>query len=250
MFRFNNHNTIPQVNDAYSYSSYSKKPPLEDVVLDWNVAVIQPTKQMLGSVVAYIPDLIAAVYTLVFGWIFAKIAMIIVKKFLTAIQFDKIADKVGIKAMFDDAGISVTATQWLSNLMFWIIIFIAGVLCLDKLRLDTASYHLNFFFSYSISITLAFVIFILGLFLSTILSKIVLTTAKALKLSKPNVYAGIMRYGIIGFTTMLALSQFAIPGEAILIIIGVTFITLCLTFIVAFGIGGRQWAGKILDKIA
>jgi hypothetical protein len=219
-------------------------------VLDWDSLVVVPVEGMLAKVVGFIPDLLAGIYILVFGWLIARALQFLVAKFLAAVRFDQLAQKAGLNELLDDgAQKKISASGWFGALAFWITIFVSVVMALDRFRLYIASDRLDQLMVLFVSVFSAVVILTLGMFLSVIVARVVKASAKSLNIEKPEMYAGIMRWMILLFTFLLTLSQLRIPPEFMLMGLGIVFITLCITFMVAFGIGGRQWAAKVLDKL-
>lgn len=232
-----------------TYPIYGKTAAATPEKLDFNTLVVQPIEGMLAQIVGFIPDVLAGIYILVFGWIIAKVLQFMFTKFLTAIRFNTIADKTGITALLEEGKSTVSASEWFGNLVYWITIFTSVVMALDRFELRMASDRLDQIMYLFVSALTAIVTLTLGMFLSMIVARIVETTAKNLSVPKPALHAGIIRWTILVFTLILTISQFQIPPQFLLIAIGVVFAALCLTFIVAFGIGGRVWAGKVLDRL-
>ncbi len=234
-----------------STSIYDQQPAqvAEPVSLDFNILVVKPVETMLAQVVGFIPDLLAGIYILVFGWLIARVLKFLFTKFLNAVRFDVISDKIGISAMLNEGGgKKITASAWFGTLAFWITFFISVIMALDRLRLHIASSRLDQMMHLFISVITMIIILTLGLFLSVIASRIIRSSGEYLKIKSTNLFANIIQGIILVLTLVLILSQFLVPGQFVLIAFGVVFVTACITFIVAFGFGGRQWAGKVLDK--
>lgn len=238
----------PPQADYYPYYE-DKLAAQKTTELDFHALVVQPIETMLAQVTAFIPNLLAAFYILVFGWILAKLFEFVAYKFLNAIHFDKLVDKIGIAQLLNEGNAKVSASKWFSTLIFWMGIFISIGMALDEIRLRVASIRVDDILHMFTSILSAVVVLVLGMFLSVIMARIVKASAATLKIPKGDIFAGITQWVILVSTLMLSLLQINIPPDFILIGIAVVFVTLCITFVIAFGIGGRVWAGKVLDKI-
>lgn len=237
----------PSVSTSrYSYES-TYTPPVKE--LDWNTLVVEPVKGMLAEATSYIPDVLAAIYILVFGWILAKGLQFLVGKFLTAVKFDSIAEKTGISGVLNENDIGLKPSVWFSRLSFWFVMILSVIKALGALRLRFASSQLNHVIDFGVIVLTALVILVLGLFLSSLMEKIVTTTAKSLKLSSPEFHGRIVQWAVIILTSFMVLNQFLVPPQFILIAFGVAFVTLCITFVIAFGWGGQGFAAKVLDKL-
>ena len=95
------------------------------------------------------------------------------------------------------------------------------------------------------------IIAVVGIALSMVVHRIIRSTAKSTEMSKPELSANIARWIILTFTGIVCLSQVGIRLDVDMLLIpaGVILVTLCITFILAFGFGGRDWAQRMLEKI-
>ena len=64
--------------------------------IEWNNLIVEPVREMLTKIMAYLPILLGALLILIVGWIVAKIIRSIVDALLKVIRFDMLADKAGI----------------------------------------------------------------------------------------------------------------------------------------------------------
>lgn len=216
--------------------------------LDWHTLVLGPLKGLLAKIMGFIPDLVAAIGILIVGWIVSKIFMIVIRKFLTAINFNKIAEKTGVADLLSENEASTDPITWMSRLVFWIGIFITVISAIGVLRLDIVSSPLGEFGFYFSSMAITFLILVFGLFLSIILSKIVETTAATLKVARPKLFGSIVKWSIIVFTFILVANKLGLDRDVISMVFAALLVTFCVILILTFGLGGREWAAKVLDR--
>jgi hypothetical protein len=91
-------------------------------------------------------------------------------------------------------------------------------------------------------VLLGIVIFLAGIYLANVASNVITTTGG----SDASFLANIARWAILIFVAGIALSQAGVPlaGETITIIMATIGVALAL----AFGLGGREAAGRQVDK--
>ncbi|MDD5019644.1 MAG: hypothetical protein PHH75_04825 [Candidatus Omnitrophica bacterium] len=216
----------------------------------WNgqKLVVEPLMKFLTDVAAFIPDVLLAVCILITGWVVGRILQLIVAGFLRVIGFDAFARKTGMTELWGGSE-KVVAHRWFGLLTFWVVMFSSFVLSLDQLRLRIASSELDRLFRFAFMTITILVIFALGMFLSIICSKLIRAFAQQIKAEKPDTYAALAKGIILVFTILACLLQIGVPEGIIFGAIGIAFATLCLSFILAFGLGGRVWAGRMLEKL-
>lgn len=217
--------------------------------LDWNTLLWEPIRQNGEKLAALLPDLINAIYILVLGWMIAFALQFAARKFLAYVRFDKIAEKTGIAGVLSENEINTKPAEWVSRLFFWIVMITAIVKTLEEVHLRDMSYGLDLFSSFIFQSVGLSVIFIIGLFMSVVLAKIVNATSASLKVKSPQAYGRTMKWAILIFTILLVLRQIMVPMNFVFIIVGAVGVSLCVAFIIAFGFGGTGWAAKILEKI-
>jgi len=121
-------------------------------------------------------------------------------------------------------------------------------MALDQLRLNMASSQLDHFLFFFVTVFTALLTFVFGMFLSFIFSRLVKTFGDNLKMPQVELWANMTRWTIMGFTLIICLGQIGMPPQILLMAVAIAFVTLCITFVLAFGMGGVGWAGKVLDK--
>jgi hypothetical protein len=219
-------------------------------VFDANTLLWEPIRENGEKIAGLIPHLINALYILAFGWVLAFVVQFIFRKLLVFISFDKIADKTGVAGALKESGIETNPTEWFSLLSFWIVMIGVVVKILFEMGLFGAAGGVDLFSGFVFQSLGLLAIFLLGIFLSVVLGKIVYATSVTLKIKSPQAYSRVMQAAVLVFTLLLVLRQIAVPMNLVILIAGAVFVSLCIAFIIAFGVGGRNWAAKMLDKMS
>ncbi len=243
------------INYLQGYQSYSSSgssylpPPQGKQLFDWNTLIWDPLKKIADKLLNIVPNLIEAAYVLLTGWIMAHIIQFVIRKILILIRFDKIAKKTGIVALLKDVRVTMSPSVWFSKFAYWVVMISAILAALDELNFTGATFQIDQLAVFVFTIFGILLIFLTGLFMSIIVGRIVHTTTKNLRVKNANTYATAVRWTILVLTFILILRRLTVPMEFILIPIAALFVTLCITFIIAFGAGGSGWAAKVLDRL-
>jgi len=218
-------------------------------VIEWNTLIIEPVTQMLSRIMKYLPVLLGALIILVVGWMVAKAIRRLIDWLLTAIRFDVLADKAGIKEILKKGNLKISAAEVVSSIVYWLIIIMVLVMTVDALGLPKTSDVLSSLFAYVPKVIAALLVLIVAMFLGTFVSGIVRTAAGNAKLPKPEIFAGISRWTIIIFAATIALEQLGIAPLLVTATFNIILGGICLALALAFGLGGKDIVAKYLEEL-
>jgi hypothetical protein len=94
----------------------------------------------------------------------------------------------------------------------------------------------------------AVLILFLGVLLATVVADIVRGATATAGIGNPNVFAAIARWAIILFAAFMALTQLQIATALVVELFGAIVFGAALAFGLAFGLGGRDSAKRVLER--
>ena len=218
-------------------------------VIEWENLIVEPIRQMLTKIMAYLPVLLGALIILIVGWIVAKIIRWIVDGALKAIRFDTLADKAGISKVLMKGDLKITARMVISGLVYWLVIIMVLVMVVNALGLPKASDVLASLFAYVPKVIAALFVLVVAMFLASFVSGIVRIAAGNAKLPKPEMLAGVSRWAIIIFAATIALSELGIGTLLVTTTFNIILGGIVLALAIAFGLGGKDAAAKYLEEL-
>ena len=218
-------------------------------VLEWDNLIVDPVRQMLTRIMAYLPVLLGALIILIVGWIVAKAIKRIVDGLLKVIRFDAMADKAGISRVLEKGDLKISASQLVSGLVYWLIMIMVLVMAVDALGLPKASDILASLFAYIPKVIAALLVLIVAMFLASLVSGIVRVAAGNANLPKPEMFAGVSRWAIIIFAVTISLEQLGIASLLVTATFNIILGGVCLALAIAFGLGGKDAAAKYLEGL-
>jgi hypothetical protein len=169
-------------------------------------------------------------------------------RLLKLCQFDSLAERAGIKQILEKGGIKQAPSDIIGLLAFWFLFLIAIVTTLETLNLSGATDTLHTIYLYIPKIVAALVTLILGLYFANFLETVTRTSCANAGLDSA---ASIGRAAYIGTTIFVVAGIFEILDIASEIVIWafiLVFGAVCLALALAFGLGGRDVAGRYLEK--
>jgi len=218
-------------------------------VIEWGNLIVDPVREMLTRIMAYLPVLLGALVILIVGWIVAKAIKRIVDWLLKTVRFDALADKAGISEILRKGGLKTSAREVVSGLVYWLAIIMVLVMVVNALGLPKASDVLASLFAYVPKVIAALFILVVAMFLASFVSGIVRIAAGNAKLPKPELLAGISRWAIIIFALTVSLAQLGIAPLLVTATFNIILGGVCLALALAFGLGGKDAAARYLEEL-
>lgn len=208
------------------------------VVLDLE-AISAPALSIINAIFSAIPSLLLATVVIGFGVILANIACNLLANVLVGANFDGLVEKVAPGKNFKFSLTKIVVTTIRVIIMVFIVaqgIEILGLSLLTGILTAVIAYIPMIIKS----IVIAAIAFFGAMFLESFLKKSMPQAKMIPSLAKALIYtiAGFMILSQLDFATMIVNSAFVI-----------TLCALAVAFALAFGLGGKDFAKKTLDKI-
>ncbi len=201
------------------------------------------------QLIHFIPKLLAVIVILFFGWLFAKLARAGVKRLLVLTHFDQAAQKSGLEAFINHGNFNVTLSGIISQVVYWLVILLFVITGANALGLTEVAVLLQQLASYLPHIIVAILVLIFGTLLARFVNRLVFAWLYSIKFSHALTVSTSAEYGIQILAIFVALEQLGIGMQLIhslfIIVFGAFFLALAL----AFGLGGREWAAKVIAEM-
>jgi cellulose synthase/poly-beta-1,6-N-acetylglucosamine synthase-like glycosyltransferase len=211
--------------------------------------IVQPVREMLTRIMAYLPVLLGALVILIVGWFVAKAVRRLVDWLLKVTRFDTLADKTGISEVLRKGDLKISAREVISGLVYWLIILMVLVMTVDALGLPKSSDILAGLFAYVPKVIAALLVLVVAMFLASFVSGIVQTAAGNANLPSPEIFAGISRWAIIIFAVTISLGELGIGTLLVTATFNIILGGVCLALALAFGLGGKDAAARYLEEL-
>lgn len=210
--------------------------------------VVDSLRSFLTQLGGYLPRLLGALIILFVGWVVARWIRTRVGKVLKAVRFDEVSKKSGIDEVLRQGGVSLTMNGVIAGLIYWLIMLITLLAAIDSLGLAVASDVLNQVVLYLPNVVVAVLILIFGALFGNLIRGIVGTYLVNAQVGGAKVISAIAQYAILIFAASVALVQLGIGRELVTSAFQIAFGALCLALALAFGLGGRDWASRQIEK--
>ncbi|TWT12020.1 mechanosensitive ion channel [Streptococcus sp. sy004] len=202
-------------------------------------ALSKPIVALLDQVVGFIPNLVTAVLLLVIGGFLAKLIGNLVEKLLETSGINQYSKYLS----FDEKKASYSLSKMIANLVRGILAIFFLVQAIAVLNLEVLN-------------TIGFSIIA---FLPAIISSLLILAAAVIggniladffgKVTNNKFLAELVRYGLIVLAVFMTLDQLGIAQTIVQSAFTIILSALAVAFALAFGLGGRDFAAKQLDKL-
>jgi small-conductance mechanosensitive channel len=198
---------------------------------------------------SFVPQLIAALLLLFIGWILAKLARSGVRRLLTALKFDKITEKSGLEAFMQHAELELSLAGVIGNLVYWLIILVMIVTVANSLGLQMVADLFNKVVFYIPNVIVAILVLVFGTILARFINRLVFAWLNNMEFDGALTVSTFSEYAMMVFVFFIAMEQLQIANELLTAAFIIAFGAVGLAFAIAFGMGAKDWAARVIEKI-
>ncbi|HEX2916297.1 MAG TPA: hypothetical protein VH186_36385 [Chloroflexia bacterium] len=217
-------------------------------ITDWGEAFLSAIGDALSKFFSFLPDLIGALLILWIGWIVAGLLARLVTDVLRRIHFNQAADKAGMSRFIQAAGVKTDASGVLGEIVKWFFRVIALVAAFSVLQLPALTAALIGILNFIPNLAIAVVLILIGGLIANFVADFLRGALREGGFGNSGVIANIARYAILYVAVVAALSQIGVATTIIDTLWIGTIAALALALGLAFGLGGRDVASRMLEN--
>lgn len=221
-----------------------------DIFSYWGAGLTASFTEIWIKFIDLVPSLIGAIIVFIIGLFIAEALGRLVARLLKKIYLDKAVEATGLKSILGKIGFKIETSKALGLLVSWFLYAVVLVAAADILGLRQISDFLNAIVWYIPNVIIALVILIVGLIIGNFVKTLVKETSLAANIPSAEFLADVARWAILIFTFMAALIQLGVAKELIQILFTGLVLMFSLAGGIAFGLGGKDKAKDILDKLS
>ena len=197
----------------------------------------------------FIPNLILAIIIFIIGWIIAAIIGKIISQILLRLQFNRLFEKASWREALEKAEIKLNPAEFIGAIFKWVLVIIVLLIAVEILGLNQFAVTLNKLIEWIPNLIVAIVIFVVAIIVADILDKLIIAGVKRIGVEYVGILGLIVRWAIYIFAALAILVQLGVATTLINTLIMSFFGMLALAFGLAFGLGGKDAAAKIIEDI-
>ncbi len=210
--------------------------------------VFDPLNHFLEKVLLFLPNLFAALFILIIGFLVGWVIKALLVRMLRVLKVDDFAERSGLPRMFARAGIRDSFSALISRFVGSLIVLTFCFISLGTLSIPAVESLIERFFVYLPSIFVALVIVLIGYLLGNFLGRAALIASVNAGVTVAGLVGRAVKLTIVFFSLSIALEQLGIGKNTVLIAFAIVFGGVVLAIAIAFGLGGRDAAKAILER--
>jgi hypothetical protein len=203
----------------------------------------------LNTFLSAIPRVIGFAFVLIIGWFISSLLARGVDALLHAVRFNDLARRSGFAGFVQKMGVRDDSAGVIAGIVKWFVRLITLVVAFDMLGLPAVSTVLQQLLLWLPNLVVALVVLVVGGLAANALSQLVRGASGEAGFTNPDVLATVTKAAVWGFTIVVAINQLGIATTLInTLMVGIVG-AFAIAFGLAFGLGGRDRAAQILDRV-
>jgi hypothetical protein len=201
------------------------------------------------ALVAFLPHVLSAIIIFAIGWGVASLLGHTVNHLISVLRIDRALNKAGMDKVSERAGVHISVAGFFGGVVKWLIVAAFTLASAEILQLTQITQLLKDILVYIPNVIVAAVVLIVAALLGDFIARFISGSVKATGM-QGEFAAQVAKWSIIIVAGIFpALTQLRIaPGLVEVLFTGIVF-ALSLALGLAFGLGGRDAAAKVIDKM-
>lgn len=204
-------------------------------------AISQPATAMLNQIMYAIPQIIAAGLILIVAYVVSRFVGRLVAELVSGAGVDEIPMKLDVQRFLGQTRVS----DIIGCLIVFFTMLFAVSEAADRLGLEQVSVLIAMFIQFGASILLGAVILVVGFWLANVVANVI----QRGEYNSSRWLGNLVRILIMGLVIAMGLRAMGIADSIVNLAFGLTLGSVAVAFALAFGLGGRQPAERLLSDL-
>jgi len=217
--------------------------------MNWYQITIEAFQRLWLGILNFIPGLIAAIIVFVIGWLIASAIGKLISQVLIRLKFNRLFEKADWREALEKAEIKVNPSEFIGGICKWILVMVVLLISVEILGLTQFAVLLNKLIGWLPNLVVAIAIFVVAVIVADILDKVIRASVKKIGIKYVGILGTIVRWAIYIFASLAILVQLGVAQALINTLIVAFFGMIALALGLAFGLGGKDTAAKLIEDL-
>ena len=215
---------------------------------NWGDVFARSLQGVWYGVIGFVPNLIIALIIFAIGWVLASLIENLVITIFKSLKVDAGLKSAGLEDVVKRAGHNLNSGLFIGTLVKWFVIIVFLIASFDVLGLSQVTAFLKDVVGYLPQVIIAVLILMVAVLIANAMQKLVVASSRAAHVKSAELLGRITKWSIWIFALLTALYNLGIAPGLIQTIVMAVFAGAALALGLAFGLGGKEAAQKILEK--
>ena len=215
----------------------------------WTNVTIEALTDLWRGLVAFLPAFIGGIVFFVIGWIISVWVAKIVVKFLEAIRFNQVLERIGWKDALAKAELKFDFINFTGEVIKWVLLLVFLSVAAKIAGLDAVGDFLNSIVGYLPNLIVAVFMVVITIVVADLLERIVRAAMRHSEVGYVNLTGSVVRWGVWIFGIIAVLEQLRIAPVFLQTLFTGIIAIFVISFGIAFGLGGKETAAKIVADL-
>ena len=214
--------------------------------------ILDTWSQVWGNLALYLSKIIVALIVFIAGIVIAKIIEKLIVQVLKVARFDVLSEKAGIASILAKGEIKHTLSELIGIVFYWLMALVVVIITLNLVSPSPelmAGSFLDEAVKYAGKVILSIFVLVLGLFFAALIGSVVRTTASNAGVATAKNLGQIAQTVIVVITVLTVLPMLGVRTFILDMAVVVTLAATGLALGLAFGLGSKEIAGKMMSEI-
>jgi len=217
----------------------------------WGEVFSQSLIGLWYEFINFVPSLLGAIILFIIGCLVASLIGKAITQLVGLTKVDKFFENPGSGSFLGRTGFKFNLSKFLGGLVKWFIIIVFLIASLQILGLTEVNNFLREAVIYYLpKVIVACLVLIIATVLADVMRKLIVGSAKAVNVRSSRMIGSIVYYAIWIFAFVIALSELGFATAFMQILFTGLIAAIAIALGISFGIGGKDTAVRILDKIS
>lgn len=219
-------------------------------IQQWGDVFTTSLQSLWYGFVSFVPKLIFAVIIFIIGWTIGAVVARALAQVINALHVNKLLESIGAKNVLDRAGFKLDLGKFVGEVAKWFIVLVFLMASLDVLGLDQVNLFLReVVLGYLPRVFVAALLLVIATLVSDAIRKFVEGSARAMGVGSARMAGAIAKWAIWVFVVIIVLSELGIAPAFMQILFTGIVAMLALAGGLAFGMGGKDAASRVIEKM-
>lgn len=216
----------------------------------WNVILAASFQEVWFQIANIAPRLIVAVIILIIGWLVGAVLGGIIAQMFRALRFDKALEGLGADELVKRAGFKLDSGAFVGGLVKWFFIITFLLASVNILGLPEVSEFLRqVVLGYLPQVFVATIFLLVGAVVAEAAQHIVMASSRAAGSRSAGFLGSVAKWSIWVFAILVAMAQLHVAETFIYNLFNGVIVMLAIAGGIAFGLGGKDAAADLIEKV-